>query len=86
MLLLPFFGGVEIDERERNLFFGSAAFGADVVDDVADDAVAHDDLVAAVLHDEAGAMGCGGLGIGGQRFLLGGGEAWGRRKTKSGKD
>ncbi len=56
VLLLPALGGVEIDEGEGDLLFGSAAFGADVMDDVADDAVAHDDLVAAVLEDEAGAV------------------------------
>ena len=58
VLLAPSVGGVEVDEGEGDLLFCSAALGADVVDDVADDAVAHDDLVAAVLEDEAGAVRC----------------------------
>jgi hypothetical protein len=63
VLLLPTFGGVDVDERERDLFFGSAAFGADVADDVADDLVAHDDLVATVFEDEAAAVRSVGVGL-----------------------
>ena len=63
VLLLPALGGVEIDEGERDFLFGSAALGADVVHDVADDVVAHDDLVAAVFEDETGAMRGGGVGL-----------------------
>jgi len=81
---LPFFGGVEIDERCGNLFFGAAALGADVTDDVAGDPVAHDDLVAAVLEDEAGTVGRGG-GIGRHKWplLRGlGGQGKGRGEEK----
>ena len=61
--LLPTLGGFDVDERERDLLFGAAALGADVMDDVADDLVAHDDLVAAVFEDEAGAMRGGRVGL-----------------------
>ena len=83
---LPEFGGFEVDEGDWNLFFGSTALGTDVVDHVPDDAVAHNDLVAAVLHDQAGTMGGAGLGVGGEGLLLGSDEAWDGRKTQSGKD
>ena len=56
VLFLPAVGGVEIDEGDGNLFFCAAALGADVMDNRAHDSVAHDDLVAAVLEDEAGAV------------------------------
>ena len=42
---------------EGNLLFCASAFSADVAHDGADDAVAHDDLIAAVLEIEADAMG-----------------------------
>ena len=69
--------------RRGSLLRLAAALGADVADDVADDAVAHDDLVAAVFEDEAGAMGGGGGGVGREGFLLGGGEAreWAQRHS-----
>ena len=51
VLPLPAVGRVEVDQRDRNLFFGSPALGADVVHDLADGAVAHDDLIAAVLEE-----------------------------------
>jgi hypothetical protein len=55
MLLLPAVRSVEIDEGDGNLLFCSAPFRTDVVHDGANDAVAHDDLIAAVLKDETGA-------------------------------
>ena len=53
VLLFPPVSGVKVDEGERNLFFGTAAICADVSDDVAHDAIAHNDLVTAVLENEA---------------------------------
>jgi hypothetical protein len=78
-------GGVEVDEGERDLLFGSGTFGADVADDVAYDAVAHDDLVAAVFEDEPGAM-RSGCGVYGERFLLRGGLTGKPCKRQSCKD
>ena len=76
MLLLPPVGGVEVDQGYGDLFFFSAALCADVADQIAIDAIAHDDLVAAVFEDEAGAVGCGGIRLecGG---VLGGGVSCG---------
>ena len=73
---LPAAGGFEVNQRGWDLFFGAAAFGALVADDVADDAIAHNHLVAAVLENEAGAMGRRGVGGDeGALLLERGGEA-----------
>ncbi len=63
VLLVPPFRGFEINKRERDLLFRAASLCADVVHDVADDLVAHDDLVAAVLEDEPRAMWRGRVGL-----------------------
>jgi hypothetical protein len=55
--------GVEIDKRERDLLFGSAALRADVAHDVAYDTVAHHNLIAAVFEEESGAMWSGRVGL-----------------------
>ena len=69
VLLLPAAGGVEIDEGKRNLLLRAVAFRADVTDQLADDAVTHHDLIAAIFEKETGAMGRIG-GVGGlERFL-----------------
>ena len=78
-------GSVEVDEGERDLLFCAGTLGADVADDVAYDAVAHDDLVAAVFEDEPGAM-RSGCGVYGERLLLCGGLMGRSRKRQSCKD
>ena len=84
--LLPLLGGVEIDQGEGDFFGVAAALGTDVADDLADDLVAHDDLVAAVLEDEAGAV-RGGVGRGdGEWLLLGRGWIRPRRQTGGQKE
>jgi hypothetical protein len=56
VLLLPAAGGVEVDQGGGDLFYLAGALGADVTDGVADDLVAHDELVAAIFEDQSGAM------------------------------
>jgi len=63
VLTFPAFGGVQVYEVEGDLLFVSSSFGTDVVDHVADDTVAHDDLVAAVLENEAGAVRSRAVGL-----------------------
>ena len=60
MLLLPPMSSVEIDERYGNLFLRAIPFRADVMHEIADRAVAHNHLIAAVFEKEAGAMRSGG--------------------------
>ncbi len=54
--LLPFLGRIEIDERGENLFFRPASFRRNVPYSIADHAIAHYDLIAAVLQNQAGTV------------------------------
>ena len=75
--LLPFPGGVEVDEVERDELFGAGAL-CGVIDDVGTgDAVVGDELEGAIVQDEVDAVG-GLIGRGKGGDVLGGGGAGGR--------
>jgi hypothetical protein len=67
--LLPAAGGLEIDQLDGYLFLGAASFRTDVEHALANDFIAHDELIAAILKDESGAVGSAGRVGRGQRFL-----------------
>lgn len=62
VLVFPGVGGVDVDEGEGDDLLGAAALGAGVDNVFAFNAIAGDDLVAAVPEDEMDAMREGGIG------------------------
>ena len=79
---VPALGGGEVYEGEGDLFGVAAALGGDETNAGAGDGVAHDDLVGAVLEDEAGTVGRLSRGLRGGGGALGelrGHAGWGEK-------
>jgi len=56
LALLPPLGGIEVDQRHRNLFGRAAPLRTDIPHHLADDLVAHHNLIATILQDQPRAV------------------------------